>query len=100
MNARILLFAALSVAALCADDWPQWLGPQRDGVWRETGILDKFPANGPKIRWRVPVAAGYTGPAVSQGRVYLMDRTLKATAAAQKNAFDRGRIDGNERVLC
>ena len=35
-----------------ADDWPQWLGPQRDGVWRETGLLEKFPKGGPKVLWR------------------------------------------------
>ena len=32
-----------------ADDWPGWLGPQRDGVWREEGILDHFPAGGPEF---------------------------------------------------
>ena len=42
----------LAVAAGRADDWPQWLGPKRDGVWRETGILDKFPTGGPKVLWR------------------------------------------------
>ncbi len=31
-------------AASRADDWPQWRGPQRDGVWRETGIVEKFDA--------------------------------------------------------
>src|SRR5436189_972 len=44
-------------ATVSADDWPQWLGPQRDGIWRETGILDKFPAGGPKVRWRIPMGA-------------------------------------------
>jgi outer membrane protein assembly factor BamB len=34
-----------------ADDWPQWMGPQRDNVWREKGILKKFPAGGPKVLW-------------------------------------------------
>src|SRR5262249_33146335 len=57
-----------------ADDWPQWLGPRRDGVWRETGILAKFPVGGPKVVWRVDLGAGFTGPAVAGGRVYVMDR--------------------------
>ena len=39
-------FLALGLCAT-ADDWPQWLGPKRDGVWRETGLLEKFPAGGP-----------------------------------------------------
>src|SRR5438477_247300 len=34
-----------------ADDWPQWRGPDRDGVWHEKGIPDKFPAGGLKVRW-------------------------------------------------
>lgn len=95
------LFLAIAVSGfLRADDWPQWLGPQRDSVWRETGILEKFPAAGPKVRWRVPVNAGYTGPAVANGRVYLTDRKADAAAPKTRKAFDRGEIPGNERVLC
>ena len=47
----LTLFCTLSAVAL-ADDWPQWLGPQRDSVWRETGIVDEFPKQGPPVRWR------------------------------------------------
>src|SRR5262245_21009770 len=61
-----------------ADDWPQWLGDKRDGVWRENGILDKFPKDGPKALWRVPVGKGYSGPAVVGDRVFVMDR-VRAT---------------------
>ena len=60
----ILLICAGSTRA---DDWPQWLGPKRDGVWRETGIIEKFPESGLKVKWRVPVHAGYSGPAVRRG---------------------------------
>ena len=58
-----------------ADDWPQWGGPRRDLVWRETGIVDALPA-GPKLprMWSTPIGAGYAGPAVADGRVYVMDR--------------------------
>lgn len=100
---RPLLFVLglqLSVPALRADDWPQWLGPQRDGVWRESRILEKFPATGLKFRWRVPVGGGYTGPAVARGRVFLMDRQLAKGATNPANAFARGQIPGSERVLC
>jgi len=55
------------------DDWPQWLGPNRDSVWREKGIVERFPSEGLPVRWRVPVELGYTGPAVAGGRAYLMD---------------------------
>ena len=59
----------------CADDWPQWGGPRRDLVWRETGIVETLPA-GPKLprMWSTPIGAGYAGPAVAAGRVYVMDR--------------------------
>jgi outer membrane protein assembly factor BamB len=98
-RALLALLFGLSLTATRADDWPQWLGPQRDGVWRETGILKEFPADGPKIRWRVPLGAGYTGPAVAGGRVYVMDRQLK-NASNPGDPFQRGTIPGTERVLC
>jgi hypothetical protein len=49
-----LMAALWSIVAtpLHADSWPQWLGPQRDGVWREKGILETFPEGGPKRIWR------------------------------------------------
>jgi outer membrane protein assembly factor BamB len=94
---------AFTILLICAgharaDDWPQWLGPKRDGVWRETGIIEKFPESGLKVKWRVPVHAGYSGPAVSGGRVYVTDR--KAGTSSGRDPFQRGVIPGNERVLC
>ena len=98
------LLCAFFLHATCilaiADDWPQWLGPQRDGVWRETGIVEKFPAKGLPIRWRTPIGSGYTGPAVAGGRVYVMDRRTPAATEKPANAFKRGQIPGTERVLC
>lgn len=93
-------FLALALRALHADDWPQWLGPQRDGVWRETGIVESFPPDGLKFRWRVAIGGGYAGPAVANGRVYVMDRQLAKGASNPSNPFSRGEIPGNERVLC
>ncbi len=84
-----------------ADDWPQWLGPQRDGVWRETGLVEKFPEGGPKILWRTKVGEGYSGPAVANGKVYITDRTVAKDAATPKSSFDsKTRVIGEERVLC
>jgi outer membrane protein assembly factor BamB len=94
-----LLAVSLAPAAL-ADDWPQWLGPQRDGVWRETGIFAKFPTNGPPIRWRTPIAAGYAGPAVAGGRVCVTDRIAAPRRAGSSSGGSRGSIPGTERVLC
>jgi outer membrane protein assembly factor BamB len=84
-----------------ADDWPQWLGPQRDAIWRETGILDKFPEGGPKVRWRTPIGGGFAGPAVVKDRVYVADRILSEGVTNPTNPFDRKtRIPGKERILC
>jgi outer membrane protein assembly factor BamB len=63
----------------CADDWPQWGGPQRDLVWREDGIVEKLPPVDPKTgmlprMWTAKIGAGYTGPAVADGRVFVADR--------------------------
>jgi outer membrane protein assembly factor BamB len=90
----------LAAASARADDWPQWFGPQRDGVWREEGILDRFPPGGPKVRWRVPVGAGYAGVAVAGDRVYLTEFVVKDGAKLPQNGFARGRIVGSERVRC
>ena len=57
-----------------ADDWPQWRGPKRDGVWRETGIVERFEQPQLPYLWRQPISSGYCGPTVAKGRVYVMDR--------------------------
>jgi outer membrane protein assembly factor BamB len=93
-------FSWLTLIGLHAADWPQWLGPQRDAVWRETGIVEKFPADGLRFRWRVPIGGGFAGPAVANGRVYLTDWQLAQGAANPTNPFARGEIPGRERVLC
>ncbi len=87
-------------APVAAADWPQWLGPQRDGVWREDGILDRFPAQGPKYRWRTPIGGGYAGPAVAGGKVFITDRVLPTGVKNPKSGFGRPRVQGGERILC
>jgi outer membrane protein assembly factor BamB len=97
---RSIVLVLMVAAPAFADDWPQWLGPKRDGVWRETGIVEKFPQGGPKIVWRKPIGEGYSGPAVSGGKVYVTDRVLAKGAANPDNAFGKSRVEGTERVLC
>ncbi len=82
-----------------ADDWPQWMGEKRDGVWRESGILEKFPASGPAIKWRVPISGGYAGPAVAGRRVYVMDY-VRSDGDAKPNPNVRSEVKGTERILC
>lgn len=74
MTLAILLTVAFTVAA----DWPGYLGPRRDSTSAEKGLLRTWPKDGPRILWTVPVGNGYGGPAVSGGKVYLLDRDDKA----------------------
>ena len=83
-----------------ADDWPQWMGPNRDGVWRETGIVRTFPKEGPRVRWRTKIGGGYAGPAVVGQRVYVTDKQLASGLSEPGNPFDRSRRQATERVLC
>jgi outer membrane protein assembly factor BamB len=74
------------------------MGPKRDNVWREEGVLDTFPAEGPRVSWRVPVAGGYAGPAVAGGRVFVTDYVTEADVKIAN--FERNTSTGSERVLC
>ena len=97
----IPLLIMLSIPCpLFADDWPQWLGPERDSVWRESGIIEKFPGGGPPVLWRTGIGAGYAGPAVAKGLVYVADRQLSEGVSNPSDPFQRGIIRGTERVLC
>ncbi|MFL5341076.1 MAG: PQQ-binding-like beta-propeller repeat protein [Gemmataceae bacterium] len=97
------LILALPLTAR-ADDWPQWLGPDRDAVWKETGILDKFPEGGPKVLWRKPAAMGYAGPAVANGKVYLAEFEAKEKVNLKdpkvNNSSNKSKVEGTERVRC
>jgi outer membrane protein assembly factor BamB len=82
------------------DDWPQWMGEKRDGVWRETGTLEKFPKDGPKVLWHAPLGKGYSGPAVAGDRVFVMDRVRATDKDGKPLRPTRDGILGKERVLC
>ncbi len=92
------LLLALLFRPVRADDWPQYRGPQRDGVWREQGIVKQLPAK-LDVRWQQPVALGYAGPAVADGRVYLMDYVPpeESEGAPAESAETLG---AQERVKC
>ena len=55
-------------------DWPQFQGENRDGTSPETGLLREWPEGGPKQLWTIPLGAGFGGPAVRDGKVYVLDR--------------------------
>ncbi len=62
-----------SAGIATAEDWPEFRGAGRRGVWLESGIVETFPAEGLKALWRTPVKRGYAGPAVVDGRVFVTD---------------------------
>jgi outer membrane protein assembly factor BamB len=75
------------------------MGPNRDDVWEETGILEKFPEGGPKVLWRKPVHGGFAGPAVAGGKVYVTDY-VRAAGDEKPAPTKRNQLQGKERVLC
>ena len=105
MHTRRLFLLGLSLVAVCrtgtalADDWPQWLGLRRDATWREQGLVTTIPANGLPVKWRVPVAEGYAGPAVMGGRVYVADYVAREGEVVN-GPNDRTNRLGTERLLC
>ena len=73
------------VIPLAAEDWPEWRGRSRAGVWNESGVIDTFPSGGLTAGWRTPIHAGYAGPAVAGGRVFVTDsRRIKANQAIER----------------
>ncbi|MFG0331913.1 MAG: PQQ-binding-like beta-propeller repeat protein, partial [Maioricimonas sp. JB049] len=102
MNLRqTFVFACVvaASAALNAADWPQWMGPGRDGIWTETGVVRSIPEEGLPVKWRLPISGGYAGPAVANGQVYVCDYVAE-TGDVQFNSGVADVRSGKERVLC
>jgi outer membrane protein assembly factor BamB len=89
---RIVLIAVLFASTLNADDWPQWGGPNRDLIWRETGISYELPEGLLARVWSTPIGEGYSGPAVADGKVFITD-------AVHPN-LDLGETMTVERIHC
>ena len=81
-----------------ADDWRGWMGDSRDGVYRETGIIDEIPKNGLPVKWRIPVYSGYSGPAAADGRVFVFDYQ-QTSGEAFNNPGQRAELTGKERLV-
>src|SRR5215813_9017831 len=95
----IAVFVSLTLHSR-ADDWPQWMGSQRDDVWREQGIVERFDTNGPPVLWRVAIAPSYSGPAVVGQRLYVMDRPKAVEEEAKPGPESQSKAPARERVLC
>ena len=73
----VTIVVALSATSAFAADWPGIYGPTGDGISDQKGLLRTWPEAGPKVLWTVPMAVGFGGPAISDGKVYLLDRDEK-----------------------
>lgn len=73
---RLLISTAMLALALSmqAQDWPQFMGPNRNGITSQPGLLRTWPENGPEILWSTNLGIGFGGPVVKAGKVYLLDR--------------------------
>ncbi|QDU91323.1 outer membrane biogenesis protein BamB [Pirellulimonas nuda] len=99
LSQAIYLFCCLAPLSVSAEDWPQWRGAERDGEWNESGVRQSLPEGDLPAKWRTPVALGYAGPAVADGKVYLFDYKLEA-GDVTNNAGARAELQGEERLLC
>ncbi len=90
-----LLFGGL----VHGEDWPGWMGPRGDGTWNETGLTETIPSEGLKVKWRVPVGVGYSGPAVVGSKVFLSD-FQKETGESTNDFNARAQLKGTERLVC
>ena len=80
------LITLLMTTPLSAEDWPEWRGLNRDGVWNETGIVPSYTQLKPK--WRVKISSGYSGPTIADGRVYVSDRVVSPKQIERVLCFD------------
>lgn len=96
LTARLAIVSLLATVLLPAtfplqgraDDWPQWRGANRDGTWRETGLIDRFESDRLEIQWRQPIGPGYSGPTVAEGRVFVTDRQSQPRQVERVHCFD------------
>ena len=72
----LILFFVQFVTQVFAKDWPQWRGPNRDGISAEKGLMKKWPVDGPKLLWQIKdLGQGYSTPSVVDGKIYIMTNT-------------------------
>lgn len=86
--AKILFDCALAVASIHAADWPQILGPNRNGTYEGKGLADAWPKEGPRLVWQKKIGAGFAGPAVAGGRLILFHRLGDKEVVECLNAND------------
>lgn len=69
-----MLLCIASINTSFAQDWPQYLGPNRNSMSAQKNLLRTWPKQGPEVLWTTEVGIGFGGPVVQKGKVYLLDR--------------------------
>ena len=82
----VILIALAGGAGLSAADWPQFLGPSRNGVYTGPPLAEAWPAGGPRVVWKKQVGAGFAGPAVAGDRLILFHRVGREEVVESLNA--------------
>ncbi len=70
----VVVLCTIFTGVTCGGDWPQFLGPDRNGQSKETGLARKWPDGGPKVLWTVDLGEGFGGASVADAKVYVLDR--------------------------
>ncbi|MEE2826372.1 MAG: PQQ-binding-like beta-propeller repeat protein [Planctomycetota bacterium] len=95
----IVVVGLVWTGVVSGQDWRQWQGPNRDGVWPETGTIDQFPDDGPNVLWRAPLANGFSGPAVFENRLFVTD-FVSSGGDDTPDPGKKSELSGSERVHC
>lgn len=88
----VFLFAILAVASAGAGDWPQFLGPERNGRSAETNLALRWPKEGPRPLWQRKVGQGFSGPVVADGKLILFHRIENSERIECLNATNRSAL--------
>lgn len=88
----LVSFAMVSATAVFGQEWPQFRGPGRDGVYSGEGEVVPFPASGPEVVWERPIGAGFSAPVVAGGRVLVFHRQ------GNQEVLEALRADSGERL--
>src|SRR6476646_5380260 len=88
----VALILSLTAVVSSAADWPQWQGPDRNAVSRETGLLKEWPKGGPPLAWNVTgLGGGYSAPSIAGGRIFGM-----SSRGEDQIVWARAETDGKE----
>jgi outer membrane protein assembly factor BamB len=93
MKTNLMLIVAIVMMISCSTlaDWPQYLGPNRNATSPEKGLLRSWPKAGPEVLWTVSLGPGYGGAAVSEGKIYVLDRISGKQDVLRCLDFDTGK---------